>query len=406
VKYRAAIGLYDQHAVAAGQTGSDARRAAVEIFLWSRGALWLAAVTALLLFEPSRHPRADRWDDPLAHDLGFAADVWARWDSIWFLRIAEHGYSDASAAFYPLYPALLWLLKPLFLGHGVLAGIALSLACCLAAFVLLARLAEERLGLEGARRAVLYVALFPAALFLQAVYAESLFLLLAVAAFLLVERGRPWEAGVVCGLAMLTRPLGFALLPALVLLARRDAWKLAAAPALFALFPLWLWHAIGDPWAFLHAQDAWHRRFLPLGGVWEGARAAWAGARQLASGSDTTVYWSAVATTDSDPDRVAFLNMQSFAFLILFVSLTIYCWRRFGAPYGLFCALGLAIPLSVPSERWPLLSLPRFGLVLFPLFLALAAFGERPHRHTAILGTSAVLLGVAVAQWATWQWVA
>jgi hypothetical protein len=391
--------------VAAGQTVVDERRPAVEIFLWSRGAIWLAAVTAFLLFEPNRHPRTGRWDDPeLTRDLGFVTDVWARWDSVLYLRIAEDGYDKATAAFFPLYPLLLVAAKPLFLGHAVLAGIAVSLTCCWGAFVLLVRVAGERLGAEGARRAVLYLALFPVALFLQAVYAESLFLLLALAAFLLAQRGSWWSAGVVCGLAMLTRPLGFALLAALVLMGRREAWKLAPAPALFALFPLWLWHALDDPWAFLHAQDDWHRRFVPLGGVWEGARAAWAGVRQLVSSSDATIYWSAV--TDSDPDRVAFLNLQSFAFLILFVSLTIYSWRRFGAALGLFCAVGLAIPLSAPSERWPLLSLPRFGLVLFPFFLALAAIGTRPRVHTAILATSALLLGVAVAQWATWQWVA
>jgi hypothetical protein len=126
--------------------------------------------------------------------------------------------------------------------------------------------------------------------------------------------------------------------------------------------------------------------------------------RQLASGSDSTVYWAAVA--DTDPDRVAALNLQALTFLILLVSLTIYVWKRFGAPYGLFAAVGLAIPLTVPSDRWPLLSLPRFGLVLFPIFLALAALGERPRTHAAIVGTSAIFLGIAVAQWATWQWVA
>ena len=63
---------------------------AVEIFLWSRAAIWGAAVFALLVFEPNRHPRADRWDDPaVTRDLGLVTDVWARWDSVWFLRIAE-----------------------------------------------------------------------------------------------------------------------------------------------------------------------------------------------------------------------------------------------------------------------------------------------------------------------------
>ena len=76
--------------------------------------------------------------------------------------------------------------------------------------------------------------------------------------------------------------------------------------------------------------------------------------------------------------RVAAVNLEALAFLALFVALTVVAWRRFGAPYGLFAALSLALPLSVPSERWPLLSLPRFGLVVFPLFLALATIGGRP----------------------------
>ena len=44
---------------------------------------------------------------------------------------------------------------------------------------------------------------------------------------------------------------------------------------------------------------------------------------------------------------------------MLFVPLTVVAWRRFGAPYGLFAMLSLALPLSYPSSRWPLLSLPR-----------------------------------------------
>ena len=104
--------------------------------------------------------------------------------------------------------------------------------------------------------------------------------------------------------------------------------------------------------------------------------------------------------------RVAAVNLEGLAFLVLFVALTIVAWRRFGAPYGLFAALSLAIPLSVPSERWPLLSLPRFGLVIFPLFLALAALGGRPRAHVAIVSISSIMLGVAVVQWSLWQWVA
>lgn len=295
----------------------------------------------------------------------------------------------------------------------MLAGVAISLAACFGAFALLYRLALPRLGDAGATRTVLYLAIFPFALFLGAVYSESLFLLFAVASFLSAEQQRFLRSGIAAGLALLTRPLGIALLPALALIAwrapRRGAAlaRLAAAPALFALYPLTLWWRVGDPLAFVHAQDTWSRELSPLGplgGVWDGLRAGWAGVRQLASGSDSTRYWSAVQ--DTDPDRVAAINLAQLAFLVLFVFLATVAWRRFGAPYGLFAALSLAIPLSVPAERWPLLSIQRFGLVVFPFFMALATLGTRPRVHTGVVVVSAVLLGVVCAQWALWQWVA
>ena len=390
---------------------------APEIFLWTRLAIWAAALFSFFVFVPNRHPRAGVWDDPsLTRDLGAVTDVWARWDSVWFLRIAEHGYDSASgaaAAFYPLYPGAVSVVGWAFLGHYVLAGIVVSLAAALGAFLLLYQVAEERLGADGARRAVLYLAVFPFAFFLQAVYSESLYLLLTLAAFVLAERSRFLAAGAVTGLALLTRPTAAALLPALALLAWQERERaralasLALAPLIFAAYPLYLWRAEGDAWAFLHAQRLWSRHLSPagpLGGIWDGLRAGWAGVEQLASGSHTHRYWAPVQ--DADPIRVATLNLEMLAFLVLFVALAVIAWRRFGAPYGLFAVLSLAIPLSVPSERWPLLSLPRFGLTIFPLFLALAALGGRPRVHTAIVAVSSLLLGVSVAQWALWQWVA
>jgi hypothetical protein len=298
----------------------------------------------------------------------------------------------------------------MFFGHYVLAGIVISLAATLGAFVLLERLGRERLGEAGGRRAVLYLALFPTALFLQAVYSESLFLFLTLGAFALAERSRFAAAGAVAGLAILTRPTALALLPPLVLLAGRRWWYLATALPIAAVYPVVLWRRIGDPWAFAHAEGTWHRHLSPagpFGGIWDGLRAGWAGVRQLVSGSNAHVYWTAVSPADSTPLRTATLNLGLFAFLVLFVFLAVIAWSRFGAPYGLFAALSLALPLSVPSARWPLLSLPRFGLTIFPFFLALAWIGgRRPRTHAAILGSSAILLGVFVTQWALWDWVA
>jgi len=355
-------------------------RSALGIFAWSRLGIWLLALFAVFTLVPARNPKAARWDDPsLTHDLGSITDVAA--------------------------------LGRVLGGHYVLAGILVSLAATLGAFMLLERIAERHLGGSGARRAVLYLAVFPLSFFLQAVYSESLFLLLCLAAFVLAEKNRFAAAGLVTGLAILTRPAGIALVPPLMLIARRDSWRLLATALPVALaYPLLLWREIGDPWAFAHAEGTWHRHVSaagPLGGIWDALRAGWAAVEQLASGSNAHVYWTAVSAADSAPLRTAALNLELLAFLVLFVVLTVIAWREFGAPYGLFAALSIALPLSTPSSRWPLLSLPRFGLVIFPLFLSLAWLGgRRANANTAILATSAALLGVFVTQWALWDWVA
>jgi hypothetical protein len=385
------------------------QRDALYLYLWSRAAIWIAAIFAFFFFEPNRHPNADRWDTARLHDLGYFTDIWARWDSDFFLRIAQHGYNDSSAAFAPLYPALIAVLGRVFFGHYIVAGLVVSLLCCLGSFLLLYRLAEGRLGADGAARSVLYLAVFPMALFLQAVYSESLFLLLSLAAFALAERGRFAGAGIVAGLAILTRAAGLALLPALAVLAWRHReriralGKLALALPVAAIYPLVLWQQVGDPLAFSDAQNRWHRHLSwagPFGGLWHGLESTWHGLEQFVVGHGTNV-------PGTNPMHAAAENVQAFAFLALFIALTVVAWRRLGAAYGVFAAVSLVIPLSYPSSRWPLLSLPRFGLVIFPLFLALAALtADRPRLHTAVVACSSAFLGVAVVQWALWQWVA
>jgi hypothetical protein len=269
-----------------------------------------------------------------------------------------------------------------------------SLAATLGAFLLLHRIAEERLGVDGARRTVLYLALFPMALFLQAVYSESLYLLLVLGAFALAERGRFAAAGVTTGLAILARVTGLALLPALALIAWRSRDQLrsfaglALALPVAAVYPLVLWQQVGDAWAFVHAQERWHRHLSPagpLGGTW-----------------DALTHW---VPPGADRQHAIAENVEALVFLVLLIALAVLAWRRFGAPYGLFAVVSLAIPLSLPSDRWPLLSMPRFALVIFPIFLALASLGGRPRVHTAVVAVSSLFLGIGVAQWALWQWV-
>jgi len=145
-------------------------------------------------------------------------NMWSHWDAGWHVSVAQRGYqiqSDApsNVAFFPLFPLLIKALTLLrgrsdeesFLVSGILVanGALLIALGCLAALVRLD--ADESI----ARRAVWYLLLFPASLFLSAVYADSLFLALVLASFLSARRGHWWAAGLLgCEAALVTNPSG------------------------------------------------------------------------------------------------------------------------------------------------------------------------------------------------------
>ena len=358
---------------------------ALRVFLWSRLALWALAATTVLAFEDRLNPRRGPWDTPRLHELGAAADVWARWDSNWYLRIAESGYDwpSVTPAFFPLYPLLVGGLGRVLGGHYLLAGLVVSLVACAAAFVLLHRLVLRRLERPVAGRTLLYLALFPTSLFLGAVYNESLFLALAVATFLLAEHGRLGWASVVAGLTLLTRAQGVALLPALAVFAwrsadrRRNLALLAVPVATFIAFPALLEAWVGHGLAFLDAQTVWERSLAPFGPL--------GGLVQAIGEGDVVGPLLAVAM----------------------LSLAVVAWRLLGAPYGSYAVAALAIPMAVPSERLGgLYSFPRFALVAFPCLVALAVIGRDRRIHLAVTAVLAAGLAINVVRWALWYWVA
>jgi hypothetical protein len=80
--------------------------------------------------------------------------------------------------------------------------------------------------------------------------------------------------------------------------------------------------------------------------------------------------------------------------------------RRLPAAYGAYVAAALALPLSFPVGPQPLMSLPRFLAVLFPLFMWLALVCRTPRRRMVVLGLMTLGLCAYTARYATWHWVA
>jgi hypothetical protein len=155
-----------------------------------------------------------------------------------------------------------------------------------------------------------------------------------------------------------------------------------------------------DAFAYLHLQTVWFRSFAaPFGAVIDGARAAGDGLLQLLSGSRAHVYFTPAG---GDPFSVAGHNLELFAFLIFAAVATVGVVRRLPPAYGAYTLAALALPLSFPVAPQPLMSLPRFLAVLFPLFMWL---GER-RSFRVVLAVFALLLAGFTARYATWHWVA
>jgi hypothetical protein len=405
---------------------SEALRVAWAAFWLSRAAIALVAVFAALSFGPAQgglaERNADSFDEPaLTQPFGGAADAalspLARWDAVWYLRIADSGYGDSSTrvAFFPLYPLLVRAVGELGGGEPggrLIAAYLISLAAFLAALVLFYRLTSLELGRQLAAPALLLLAVFPASLYFGAPYSESLFLLASVGAFYAARTGRWAWAGAAVGAAAATRSAGILLVLPLAVLwwtqdgerrARQVAW-LALGPACLGAYALYLGLVQGDSLAFLDVQDAWYRELAgPLGGVWDGLVAAFEGARQLLSGSREPVYFEAAG---GDPFRVAAINLMLLGFLVFALVACVGVWRRLSPAYGVWVTAALLLPLSFPVGPQPLMSLPRFLAVLFPIFMWLALVCEERRLTQRAAAVSAVGLGLFTAQYASWHWIA
>ena len=426
--------------------------------LWSsRVLVWAAALITLATYGygPTRHAFNPRG---LTRGLGWLGDALAapaaRWDAAWYLVIAHYGYRpDLGAftasrdAFFPLYPlgvrGLALAGVPLVLG-----GVLLSMAALGAALYGIHRLTTLELGAAGspawprlaartgrrsprevAQLAVLLTAFAPMASFLSAVYSESLYLALSVGVFYAARRGRFALVGVLAALAGATRSAGIVLLvPALIVYfygpradrapdfarvralavryrARRDVLWLALAPVGLGAYTLYLGLAGGDALAPFHAQGVWGRHFAgPYVAIWDGLRAAFEGVRQLASMQQAHAYF---AVGGESAFVAAEHNVLLAAFLLAGIVATVGVLRALPFAYGAYVIAALALPLSYPVTTQPLMSLPRFLVVLFPLSMWFAAWlSAHPRARVPALVCSGVLLALFTAQFSTWHWVA
>jgi mannosyltransferase PIG-V len=409
-----------------------AARTAFGAFVLSRGIVAFVAILASRNVSP---PESQHDVPHLAHpfgewSLGGLLDALlsplARWDAVWYLQISQDGYaggeplpSDERAVFFPLYPLAIRAVAGFTgsAGASLIAAYVVSLAAFLAALYLFYRLVELELGSEIARVAVLLLALSPWTMFFGAPYSESLFLLLTVGAFYAARTGRWAWAGVLGAAAAATRNTGIVLLLPLVLLylyppdghrlpgvrrgfarlrptvrIRADAALLVLVPVGLALVCVHMANVYGDPFVWRDVQQAASfGRSLdgPIVGLIDAVEAGWIGLRDLVTG-------------DGGTDGLQ-RNTLALAVLAAAGAGAVWLFRALHPAYAVYVVAALIPPLSAPDDYTPLLSLPRFATVLFPLFMCLAAVCVRRRAVEPAIACSAALAGLFTFQFATWQ---
>ncbi len=284
----------------------------------------------------------------------------------------------------------------------------------LGTLLVLFRLIETEFDRETARRAVLYLSIFPTALFFFAAYNESLFMLFMLLCFYALRRSSWWLAGLFGGLATLTRSTGLLLAVPFVyefvqqVLPRlRQAWRekrvgdmlklLIGLPAIllipFALgiYAYYLKMRFNDPLAFSHAQVFWR----------DGFSAPW-------SAPFWTLNYLASPPVFTFFDAHNTIDLTALIFALVLLVLCFVGPQRFRADQWsmpLFCLLALFFPLFFPGHPFDrLASTQRFVLELFAAFIVLARYGRRSWLNQTYMILALPLLAFFTLQFLLGYW--
>ncbi len=193
----------------------------------------------------------------------------AQFDGIFYLRIAQNGYSQFEQAFFPLYPLLINALSPIFGGNHLIVSLIVANLSFLAALSVFRKYLLNILPANQQKNIyfiLLFLLLFPTSFFFGASYTESLFFLLLVSTFYFLHKKNFWLVASFAFLASLTRFVGvFLFIPILASLLQATGYRLQATRKYLSIvspflglgaYMLYLWQSTGDSFAFFTSQAA------------------------------------------------------------------------------------------------------------------------------------------------------
>ncbi len=310
-------------------------------------------------------------------------DMWARWDSRWYVLIAENGYSFtpgemSSIAFFPLYPIAIRIVDTL-IQQPYLSGWLISNLCFVACLILCYRYILEKFQRQTlAQLFILYLCFVPNTFFFSAVYTESLFFLLVISCIVAVEKDHWLVAGICGALASATRVVGVVLWVYLCLEWLRIYWRepktmrawrnlffIQLTPLGLLAYMSYLAMQFGNPLLFLEAQSQWGKKV-------------------------TNPIHVLLTTLEGIFNETLYGYFAPLELFLGFICLMIlpFIWKKLGWNQFILAALMICIPLS--SSVY---SFNRYALVVFPLSLTITMMTENKKvRKYFLLGSILFLM--------------
>lgn len=307
--------------------------------------IWIASLIFIFFFGLNNFPYSGQSKD-LIGSL-------ANWDGGHYLSIASNGYREKfQYAFFPLYPMTINLVSQIT-GDYLTAALIVSSLSAFLALHLFYGLVSLDFSKRLAEKAVLLLLIFPTSFYLITAYSEGFFLLLVIASFYFLRKDKLFLATLFAVLAGATRLSGLAVAAALIIhvivsggISKKN-WIVTLAPLGFVIYCIFLFKTTGDPFYFLSAESTNWQRSLAVPGL---------------------SFWETIKSL-TRPQFLSghFNNFLELVFAVFGLGMVFRSFRFLPAGYAVYGLLSILLPIATNT----LVSIPRFLLPIFPIFIVL-----------------------------------
>ncbi len=326
-------------------------------------------------------------------------NIWTQYDGNFYAFISQYGYMAPASmlpaaytnlfmyAWFPLYPLMIRVLS--YVIPTQVSGLLISNICLFVGCYYLFKLVTLDNGISTGVRAVKYFFIFPTAFVLSAMMSESLFIMLALMCFYYARKDKWHIVGCLGILASLTRPIGvYLLFPLAFIYFQNRGFKLKSikadilgllGPVLgFFSYTVYCYLTIGFWTPFIFAESsAFGNAVIPLYQLFK--------TLTNFDGGYTGNPW------------ITYIFINSVFTLIMLIALIVF-YKKIDTPMMIYGLLMILVPLSSPGS---IVSMTRYVLVAFPLFIIAAKLGE-DRRIDLLLSSLFILLQIAIMfMWAS-----